>query len=137
VDGTLLATDEPLLTIADQVVLQVVEPMYLENSEETRQHIKKLRAAGYRIAIDDVPAYYVDQTLLSWLNPDYARLDLSNVQRFSICSLQSKLVAAVTHILHKLNIRVIAKGVEIKDNIALFQKLGCDLYQEYTPIPIR
>lgn len=137
VDDTLLLNDEPLLAIAHQVVLQVVEPMKLEDSEVTRQKIKKLRAAGYRLAIDDVPAYYVDKDLLSWLNPDYARLDLSNVQRFSVCGLQSKLVEAVTRILHKLNIRVIAKGVELQENINLFQKLGCDLYQDYTPIPIR
>ena len=47
-------------------------------------------------------------------------------------------VEAIIHLIHRLNMRVIAEGVEVAEEVEILRELGCDYIQGYyfsRPLP--
>lgn len=130
-DDELLDPQGALLRHARQVVLEITERASVRNISNLQQRMDELRAAGYRIAIDDLGAGYSGLTSFVLLEPDIVKLDMTLVRDVHRQEVKQRLVRSVTKLCAELDITVVAEGVETCEERAVLMDLGCNLFQGY------
>jgi diguanylate cyclase (GGDEF)-like protein/PAS domain S-box-containing protein len=102
-------------------------------SDDVRLHglLNELREFGIRLAIDDFGTGYSSLSYLKRLPVSYLKIDRSFVMGLGSDTEDERIVAAITDLGHGLGLRVIAEGVENRQQRHVARQLGCDLYQGY------
>ena len=127
----LCASNEPLLACASRVVLEVTERASLTMGAELTEHVRVLRKAGYRIAIDDLGEGYAGLTWLAQLKPEIAKIDMSLVRGACVSPLKREILESLILVCRRAGILVVAEGIETIEEATLLTDLGCDLLQGY------
>ncbi len=130
-DDTLMSPDEPLSKVAKRVVLEITERASLDEIDDVRERIEKLRALGYRIALDDLGAGYAGLTTIAQLEPDVIKLDMSLIRGVDQATTKQKLIGSMTRMCRDMGMLVIAEGVETVGERDVLTQLGCELLQGY------
>jgi EAL domain-containing protein (putative c-di-GMP-specific phosphodiesterase class I) len=130
-DSELYDREAPLAQHASHVVLEITERAALSGILDVRQRVADLRARGYRIALDDLGAGYAGLSSLAILEPDFVKLDISLVQDLGASPVRQKLVSGMTATCRDLGMRVIAEGIERREDRFFLSELGCDLMQGF------
>ncbi|HVU00564.1 MAG TPA: EAL domain-containing protein [Polyangiaceae bacterium] len=130
-DEDLFAPASPLANIAPRVVLEITERASLDEMNDVRSRVSRLRAMGFRIAIDDLGAGYAGLTSFALLEPEFVKLDMSLVRDVHRSALKRKLVRSMTALCKDMRIAVVAEGIETKEERDAVVELGCDLLQGY------
>jgi EAL domain-containing protein (putative c-di-GMP-specific phosphodiesterase class I) len=131
VQSSLFAADNALAGIADRVVLEITERSSLERVTDIDAKIDALRAAGFRIAIDDLGSGYSGLTSLVQLRPDFVKFDRVLVDGVHDSPARMKLLHSMDSLCRELGIQTIAEGVEHADDERALVAIGCDLLQGY------
>jgi PAS domain S-box-containing protein len=127
----LLREDEPLRPFASRIVWEVTERAELSLRDQVSATVEQLRAAGYRVAIDDLGEGYAGLSLLVSLSPDVAKLDMSLVRGLEGSHMKRALVSSLVSVCRRARTLVVAEGVETETEAALLIEIGCDLLQGY------
>jgi EAL domain-containing protein (putative c-di-GMP-specific phosphodiesterase class I) len=114
-----------------QLVFEVTEAEKVNDFDFLKSVMHEYRAEGAKIALDDLGSGYSSILRLADLQPDYVKLDQRLVHGAYGDQLRSVLLKAVTEAAHKLNIRVVAEGVETEDDLRFCVEIGADLAQGY------
>jgi EAL domain-containing protein (putative c-di-GMP-specific phosphodiesterase class I) len=130
-DDELYSPDAPLSKIAKRVVLEVTERASLHAVKNVGACVAKLRALGYRVAIDDLGAGYAGLASFTQLEPQIAKLDMSLVRGLDTDPKRQSIVKSMRKLCDELGMLVIAEGVETKAERKMLVLLGCDLLQGY------
>ena len=130
-DETLFASDSPLAPYAHRIVLEITERVALGAASDVPERIRRLRALGFRIAIDDLGAGYAGLSYFALLSPDVVKLDMSLVRNMDASPIKQKLVGSMTTLCRELGMRVVAEGVETAAERDVLIALGADLLQGY------
>jgi EAL domain-containing protein (putative c-di-GMP-specific phosphodiesterase class I) len=130
-DDDLLAPNNPLADIAHRVILELTERAPLGENEEVPRRIQRLRAAGFRIAIDDLGSGYAGLTSLVQFEPEFVKLDMALVRNLHQSPVRHKLVSLLIDTCRSLGSQVVAEGVEIPEEHQALLALGCPLFQGY------
>ena len=129
VDDELL--DGPLVEVARRVVLEITERASLHDLGDLRARVARLRAAGFRLAVDDLGAGYAGLTTFATIEPEIVKIDMSLVRDIDTSAVKRQVVARMTQLSHDLGIQVVAEGVETPAERAALVEVGCDLLQGY------
>ncbi len=117
---------------AHRVILEVTERSSLDELRDIGGCTKKLRALGYRIAVDDLGAGYAGLSCFSRLEPDVAKLDMSLVRGIDTSKHMRSLVQSMISVCNReLGIHVVCEGVETLAERDVLDSLGADLLQGY------
>lgn len=111
-----------------QVVLEVTERALAARPAELLDTSRRLRAAGWRLALDDVGADEMSLAFLSLLEPDVIKLDLSLVQRRPGPQV-AEIMNAVNACAERTGAVVLAEGIEDDAHLAIALALGARLGQ--------
>jgi EAL domain-containing protein (putative c-di-GMP-specific phosphodiesterase class I)/CheY-like chemotaxis protein len=130
-DPSLYLPTAPLTRLALSVVLELTDRGSLEEVDDVAERFQRLRALGYRIAIDDLGAGSGDPVMLNQLEPDFVKLDLALTRGIDIEPAKAKIVQAIVRLGHEMSVKVIAKGVETVDQRDMLVAAGCDFLQGY------
>jgi len=130
-DESLFASDSPLAPYARRIVLEITERVALGAASDVPERIRRLRALGFRIAIDDLGAGYAGLSYFALLSPDVVKLDMSLVRNMDASPIKQKLVGSMTSLCRELGMRVVAEGVETAAERDTLIGLGADLLQGY------
>lgn len=114
-----------------QLVFEVTEAEKVNDFEFLKSVMYKYRAEGAKIALDDLGSGYSSILRLADLQPDYVKLDQRLVRGAYRDELRSVLLKAIGEAARKLNIRVVAEGVETEDDLRFCVEIGADLAQGY------
>ncbi len=116
---------------AARLDLEITEGLLLEDSDLVLQTTRRLRDKGIRITLDDFGTAYASLSYLRRFPFDRIKIDRSFVQ--SVCSDNSALaiVEAILSLGERLNLSVVAEGVENGAQLDKLRKLGCRLVQGY------
>ena len=114
-----------------QLVFEVTEAEKVNDFDFLKRVMQEYRAEGAKVALDDLGSGYSSILRLAELQPDYVKLDQRLVRGAYGDYLRSVLLKAVTEAAHKLNIRVVAEGVETEDDLRFCVEIGADLAQGY------
>lgn len=130
-DDALYDPQSTLSRVAKRVVLEITERARLEQVDNVRTRIARLREIGYRIAIDDIGAGYAGLTSFAILEPDFVKLDMTLIRNVDQSRIKQKLIASFSSLCKELEIELIAEGVETDQEKETLVELGCDLFQGY------
>jgi EAL domain-containing protein (putative c-di-GMP-specific phosphodiesterase class I) len=130
-DDELYSDDGALTPFASQVVLEITERAALDRIHELQSRVTRLRALGYRIAIDDLGAGYAGLTSFAQLEPEVVKVDMSLVRGIDSSPVKQKLVRSIIALCTELGIQLVAEGIETPAERDMLVTLGGDLCQGY------
>lgn len=130
-DDALFDAASPLARGVGRVVLEVTERSVLDEVRDVRERVARLRALGFRIALDDLGAGYAGLTSFAQLEPEVVKLDMALVRDVHRVPTKRRLVRAMLDLCREMGILVVAEGVETVDERDALVDLGCDLLQGY------
>jgi EAL domain-containing protein (putative c-di-GMP-specific phosphodiesterase class I) len=130
-DETLFSPDAPLSSIAERVVLEITERNSLDDVDDVRARVGRLRKMGFRIAVDDLGAGYAGLTSFATLEPELVKLDMTLVRSIDASPTKQKLVRSVTSLCKELGMMVVGEGVETRAERDVLIDCGCDLLQGF------
>jgi len=113
----------------DALKIEVTESSIMANPTRVGEILERLRALGVRIALDDFGTGYSSLTHLRQLPVDRLKIDRSFVTPMCSQPTDAAIVYATIELAHRLNLGVIAEGVE--DAWQALLELGCDGIQGY------
>lgn len=130
-DEQLYAPNSALAPHAKRVVLEITERYALDSIGDLTARIARLRAMGFRVALDDLGAGYAGLSSFALLKPDVVKLDMSLVRGIDAVPTTQKLVLAMVSLFKDLGIEMIAEGVETAAERDTLLRLGSDLLQGF------
>jgi diguanylate cyclase (GGDEF)-like protein/PAS domain S-box-containing protein len=116
---------------AGALMLEITESGLVSDDGHLTGMLDELREFGVRLAIDDFGTGYSSLSHLKRLPVSYIKVDRSFVSGLGSDAEDERIVAAITELGHGLGLRVIAEGVENRQQRHVARQLGCDLYQGY------
>lgn len=130
-DETLYDRSSALADAAARVVLEITERAHLETVPDVASRIERLRAMGFRVAIDDIGAGYSGLNSFTMLRPDLIKLDMALVRGIDADPVKRRLATLLVQLCDDLGIAVIGEGVETVGERDTLADLGCDMLQGY------
>lgn len=117
---------------SNRLIVEVTESFELHGDTRAAANLDRLRAGGYRTAVDDFGAGYSNFARLVELQPAVVKIDRSIVVRAGAGSAEGlATMQATTDIARALRARVLAEGVESNDEAEATIRMGIDLAQGY------
>jgi EAL domain-containing protein (putative c-di-GMP-specific phosphodiesterase class I) len=116
---------------ARNIILEITESSLLETSEKFVRRVEDLRAAGFRIALDDFGLGYSEFNQLRALPFDIIKIDKSFIQNIGLDRVTDVFVSAVVQIADHLDRSVVAEGIESEADGVRASVAGCRLFQGY------
>ena len=113
------------------ITVEITESSLLGASDTVAKKLLKFKQAGIQVAIDDFGTGYSSLSYLKKYDVDYIKIDQSFVKNMTANSSDMGLCEAIILMAHKLNMRVIAEGVETQEQYDLLAKADCDFAQGY------
>jgi EAL domain-containing protein (putative c-di-GMP-specific phosphodiesterase class I) len=111
--------------------IEVTESILIGDVESSLAIMNELRAFGIKIYLDDFGTGYSSLSYLRKFPVDRIKIDRSFVSGIDDGLADPLIVASVIALAHKLNIRVVAEGVETERQRIALKELGCDYAQGY------
>ncbi|MBJ9974602.1 bifunctional diguanylate cyclase/phosphodiesterase [Pseudomonas sp. S75] len=142
-DSQLLATLSRLIVEhgvdARWLEFELTETAVMRRNEVVRQTMDALGRLGVRFSLDDFGTGFSSFVHLNSLPIALLKIDRSFVAGMETRPENCKLVHAMIHLAHNLNLEVVAEGVERDGQLALLREFGCDQVQGFLvsrPLPI-
>ncbi|HEX2469351.1 MAG TPA: bifunctional diguanylate cyclase/phosphodiesterase [Candidatus Limnocylindrales bacterium] len=114
-----------------RIVLELTEREAVEDMERLSRAVEACRAAGMRIAADDVGAGNAGLRLLSQLRFDIVKIDLSLVQGGVVRATSQEVIQTLKDLADRWNALVIAEGIETVEQLEFVRSLGIRAGQGY------
>ena len=122
----------------DELLLEITESAYTQDSRQLVEALKQLRAMGFRIEMDDFGSGYSSLSMLSTLPIDILKLDMQFIRSAFEERRDTRLLDAVIRLADVFALPVVAEGVETAEQVAVLRALGCRFVQGYyfsRPLP--
>ncbi|MCL1854966.1 MAG: EAL domain-containing protein [Clostridia bacterium] len=119
--------------------LEITESAYIDDPEVLMGVLKRLRAAGFRILMDDFGSGYSSLNTLKDMPINVLKVDMSFLAALEDSPRASSILTSVVRMAKWLDLPVIAEGVETKEQLDFLYSIGCDDGQGYLfsrPIPV-
>ena len=110
----------------------------MSDDPQVLESLSQLKAMGIKLSIDDFGMGFSSLDHLRCLPIDSIKIDKSFVHNASIRAGDAALVSSIITLAHRLNLSVIAEGVETLEQLRFLTTLGCDGVQGYffsRPLP--
>jgi diguanylate cyclase (GGDEF)-like protein/PAS domain S-box-containing protein len=127
IEQTILNAGIPLSAI----VIEVTESVAMSSSKHTDQILKSLKQKGVKIALDDFCTGYSSLSYLVQYNADFIKIDKSFIDTIETDHNSQILISTLIELASKLQMKVIAEGVETEAQLALLLAMGCHFIQGY------
>jgi EAL domain-containing protein (putative c-di-GMP-specific phosphodiesterase class I)/DNA-binding response OmpR family regulator len=111
--------------------LEVTEGTVMQEPEVAITTLRKLKALGCRVSIDDFGTGFSSLAYLKRFPLDELKIDKSFIDGLGKDPHDTAIVAAVMGMAHALDLNVVAEGVESAEQAARLRNLGCDEVQGY------
>lgn len=113
------------------LILEITEGVMLDRSATTSDNIRLYRDAGLGFAIDDFGTGYSSLSYLQKLDVDYLKIDLAFVKGLPNDADSLSLCQAIIEMAHRLDLQVIAEGIETRGQRDVLAGVGCDYGQGF------
>ena len=121
------------------IVLELTESALMTEQVTSLDILTRLRLKGFQLSIDDFGTGYSSLSQLHRVPFTELKVDRSFVSHISGDEQCLAIVETCIMLGHKLNMKVVAEGIENMDVFATLRQLGCDIGQGYLfakPMPV-
>ena len=119
--------------------LEITESAYSENPTQLSRTISELRQHGFVVEMDDFGSGYSSLNMLSHIHLDALKLDLNFISNETSKPFDVSILNDIISMAHRLDLHVIAEGVETREQLRRLRAVGCDFVQGYffaKPMPV-
>ena len=124
----------------EYVELEITESAYVEEYNVITGVAEELRNAGFTVLMDDFGSGYSSLNMLKDVNVDVLKIDMKFLKMDeNTMGKGMGILEAVTRMANIMGLRMIAEGVETKDQINYLLNMGCIYgqgYFFYKPLPV-
>ena len=114
-----------------RVVLEITERTAIKDYPRFQEYLAAFRERGFRFAVDDAGSGYAGLGSIANLAPDYIKLDISLISNIDSNFLKQNLVETMVKFADGQGARVIAEGVERREEFETVKELGVHLTQGF------
>ena len=116
---------------AKYLELEITESLIMQDVDQAVATMKELRKLGVQLAIDDFGTGYSSLNALKTFPVARLKIDKSFINNLASNESDKAVAGAVISLGQKLNLRVIAEGVETAEQVAFLRDNNCDEIQGY------
>jgi len=119
--------------------LEITEGVLIEDFDRGLALLRRLKALGVRVCMDDFGSGYSSLSYLQAFPFDKIKVDRAFVINLGRNPQSAAIIRAVVDLGHGLEMSIVAEGVETLDQLGFLAKEGCDAVQGYLigkPFPI-
>jgi diguanylate cyclase (GGDEF)-like protein/PAS domain S-box-containing protein len=123
----------------DRLELEITEGVLIEDFDRGLALLRRLKALGVRISMDDFGSGYSSLSYLQAFPFDKIKIDRAFVINLGRNPQSAAIVRAVIDLGHGLEMSIVAEGVETQEQLGFLSEEGCDAVQGYLigrPAPI-
>lgn len=111
--------------------LEITESGIIEKEEESLKKINQIHDMGISISIDDFGIGYSSLSKLKDYPIDTLKIDKSFIDNILYDKKSSTIVTTIIDLAHNLNFKVVAEGIETKEQLDFLVDNKCDHFQGY------
>jgi diguanylate cyclase (GGDEF)-like protein/PAS domain S-box-containing protein len=122
----------------DAITVEITEGVLLDLSQDVLEKLHDLHAGGMKVSIDDFGTGYSSMSYLKQLDIDFLKIDRSFVAEVLHDRTTRIIAETIVYMAHKLDMQVVAEGVETQAQHDWLLGQGCDFGQGYhysRPVP--
>ena len=117
---------------------EITEGTLMAEGEATNVALNELKRLGISIAIDDFGTGYSNLVYLKRFPIDALKIDIAFIREVTSNADDAAIAVAIINMAHSLRLKVIAEGVETREQLEFLRVHGCDEVQGYLlsePLP--
>ena len=117
---------------------EITESTLMAHGEATDLALRRLKDLGISISIDDFGTGYSNLVYLKRFRVDAIKIDIAFICDITTNSDDASIAIAIINMAHSLRLKVIAEGVETREQLDFLSLNGCDEVQGYLlskPLP--
>lgn len=115
----------------EQIIFEVTEGERVQDRPHLVNIFQEYRRFGFQTAIDDFGAGYAGLNLLAEYQPDIVKIDMDLVRGIDRHKPRQAIVNGIALICRDLGIKLLAEGVETRDERDFLYSAGIELMQGY------
>jgi EAL domain-containing protein (putative c-di-GMP-specific phosphodiesterase class I) len=118
--------------------LEITESGIIENEKESITKINEIHELGVSVSIDDFGTGYSSLSKLKDYPVDTLKIDKFFVDNIPFDKKSVTIATTIIDLAHNLDFKVVAEGVETKEQLDFLANHKCDFYQGYyfsKPLP--
>ncbi len=115
----------------NSISIEITEGVLLRSDATVNEILQSYRDAGMELALDDFGTGYSSMAYLLKFHIDYVKIDQSFVQDLCGDKTCRAIAEAIITMAHKLGKKVIAEGIETRDQLDILLEAGCDYGQGF------
>jgi diguanylate cyclase (GGDEF)-like protein/PAS domain S-box-containing protein len=123
----------------DRLELEITEGVLIEDFDRGLALLRRLKALGVRVSMDDFGSGYSSLSYLQAFPFDKIKIDRAFVMNLGRNPQSASIVRAVIGLGHGLGMSMVAEGVETQEQLSFLADAGCDAVQGFfigRPAPI-
>ncbi len=143
-EGWLVRPDAPSTLHDGPIFLEITESVPLTHYRYCHSVLREMRAKGLKVAVDDLGAGYSNLKYIADLAPDVVKLDRSLIAGLTTGGRLHILVKAIVDLCIQLGAKVVAEGIETREEMVAVLETGAHLGQGYflgrperEPVPVQ
>jgi len=115
--------------------IEITESQLMNHPEESKEILGALQGSGMRVVIDDFGTGYSSLAYLNQFNVNGIKLDRFFIQDIPGNKKSENLLSMIIALGERLDIPVVAEGVETEAQVSFLQEHGCPRFQGYLVAP--
>ncbi|MGG1140443.1 EAL domain-containing protein [Bacillus mycoides] len=128
---TIKSTIEGVGVPASSIDLELTERIAMVDEKETLSKLKVLKSYGVHLSIDDFGTGYSSLAYLPLYPIDTLKIPREFINRIGTSNDGNEIINTIISLAHTLKMKVIAEGVETKEQLTVLQRNECYLIQGY------
>ena len=119
--------------------IEITESAYMDNPSQMIETVSRLREAGFSVEMDDFGSGYSSLNTLKDVTVDMLKLDMKFIEGGKNAERGGSILSSVIRMSNRLNLAVLAEGVETKEQAEYLKSVGCIYMQGFyfaRPMPV-
>lgn len=122
----------------EQIELEITESVFFQDADRLIDMIKRLKAVGFVISMDDFGAGYSTLNFMKSLPVDIIKIDGGFFMKNKMDDKNKAVVSAIMQLSNNLNFKTVSEGVETDEQVEFIKEQGGKYvqgYYFYKPMP--
>lgn len=116
---------------SSRLMFEFTENEKMTNTSHIKDILKFYKKMGFATALDDFGAGYAGLQLLADFQTDFIKLDMALIRNIDTDMPRRMIVESIVKLCRRMDIAIIAEGIETPGELAAIRDMGIDLVQGY------
>ena len=110
---------------------EITESIFIRDKQQAIDRIMALKRFGIKISMDDFGTGYSSLSYLMELPIDRLKIDRSFIKAIENDASKNQIISSIINMVHALDMKVVAEGIETKMQLDYLERESCDLLQGF------